>query len=298
MGTNIRTDGYWYGYSTKYVFEGENYQLEIIDNGNLQHEISSNDKSTPTRSKVSTYNIDQSKTNQIKKGDHIYVYSGPSDLYGLMAEGTITKIESSNDGGKDRQVTFTFVESEDLSKNTFKANFNGVSTVTHKSKAKGTTTKLNMTFKSGERASTIIKKIAKASGINIYHMALVKNKAYKRGYTVSNEPYKEIVKIVKDCQSQIYQRRGKLVIDDYATDNPYSEHIYFELGSGLLSEPSTYDKQGTKQCFIIECFDDPRVQAGSSIQINSRTVSGLHRVQSVKHVHQDGQYTMEVVIYE
>ena len=296
MPEQIRSAGFWFGYSTKFVFVGENYEMEIIDNGNLDYEISSNDKSTPTRSKVTTYNIDQSKINQIKKDDHIYVYSGPSDLYGLLAEGTITKIESSNDDGKDRQVTFTFVESEDLSKNTFKANFNGVSTV--KTKGKHPTTRLNMTFKSGAKASTIIKRIAKASGVNVYHMALVDDKSYKRGYTVSNEPYKAIVKIAKDCQSQIYQRRGKLVIDDYSTDDPYSEHIYFELGSGLLSEPSTYDKQGTKQCFIIECFDDPRVQAGSSIQLSSRTVSGLHRVQSVKHVHQDGQYTMEVVIYE
>lgn len=296
MGVNITTAGVYFGYKDKVVFKGANYQLEIEDNGNVQAEVNSNDKSTPTRSKVSVYNIEQDKTNQIHKGDHVYYYSGPTDLYGLCSEGTITKIESAGDDGRDRQVTVTWVESEDLSKNTFKANFNGVSTV--KTKGKHPKTKLNMTFKSGAKASTIIKKIASASGIKIYHMKLVTNKTYKRGYTVSNEPYKAIVKIVKDFKSQIYQRRGKVVIDDYKTDNPYKEHIYFEIGSGLLSEPSVYDKYGSKQCYILECFDDPRVQAGSSVQINSKTLSGLHRVQSVKHVHEDGQFTMEVVVYE
>lgn len=297
MAVNITSSGTWWGYKTDVEFKGSNYTLDIHDNGNVEYELNSNDKSNPARSKITLFNISVDKINQIKKGDHITVNSGPTDLYGIIAEGTILKIESNNDSGKDRAVVFTFVESTSLSSNTLKANFNGVSTVKSKSKKNGTKVKLNMAFKGRQKASTMIKKIAKASGIKIYHIKLAHDKIYKRGYTVSNKPYEAIVKIAKDCKSQIYQRRGKLVIDDYRTDNPYKEHIFFEKGSGLLSEPSTYDKYGDKQCFIMECFDDPRVQAGSSVQVKSNTINGLHRVQSVKHTHQ-GNYVMEVVIYE
>ncbi|MCK8626598.1 hypothetical protein [Apilactobacillus kunkeei] len=297
MATKIRTDGLWYGYQTDVNITGSSYSLDIHDVGNIQYEINSNDKSTPARSKVTLFNVSTDKINQIKKGDHITVNSGPSDLYGIIGEGNIIKIETNNDNGKDRTVVITFTESTSLADKTLNANFNGVSTVKHKSKTKGTTTKLNMAFKNPIKASLLIKRIAKASGISLYHVKLAKDKVYKRGYTVSNKPYSALVKIAKDCQSQIYQRRGRLVIDDYSTDNPFAEHIYFELGSGLLSEPSTYDKYGNKQCYIIECFDDPRVQAGSSIEVSSKTINGLHRVQSVKHTHQ-GNYDMEVVIYE
>lgn len=297
MPSKIRTEGLWYGYKTDVNIKGSTYSLDIHDVGNVQFEINSNDKSTPARSKVTLFNISTDKINQIKKGDHITVKSGPSDLYGIIGEGNIIKIESNNDSGKDRTVVITFTESTSLADKTLNANFNGVSTVKHKSKTKGTTTKLNMAFKSSIKASVLIKRIAKASGINLYHVQLVQDKVYKRGYTVSNKPYSALVKIAKDCKSQIYQRRGRLVIDDYSTDNPFKEHIYFEIGSGLLSEPSTYDKYGNRQCYVIECFDDPRVQAGSSIEISSQTINGLHRVQSVKHTHQGG-YDMEVVIYE
>lgn len=295
MGSNINTKGLWYGYDTIVDVKTKTHLLSITDNGNIEYELNSNDKPTPARCKVTMYNIRNDYINQIHKGDHITVRSGPKDLFGIVAEGNIIKIETNNDSGKDKSIVITFVESESLKNVGLKSNFNGVKTV--KTKGKHPKTKLSMSFKGEQRAKTIIQKAAKASGIKIYHLKLAKNKIYKRGYVINDHAYSAITKIAKDCDSQLYQRRGKLVIDDFSTDNPYKEHIYFELGAGLLAEPSVYDKYGKKQCFILECFDDPRVQAGSSIQVHSKTLNGLHRVQSVKHTHQ-GNYEMEVVVYE
>lgn len=295
MKMTIRTAGTFWGYHTSVTITTTLGELSIEDNGNIQYEINSNDKPNPATSRVTLFNIARDKTNTIHKGDHIVVRSGATDLFGIVGEGMITKIESNNDDGKDRAVALTFVESKSLKNNTLIAGSNDVTTT--RTKGKHPKTKLNLAIKGRHRAITIIRRIAKASGIKIYHLQLSENKLYKRGYTVSARPYSALTKIAHDCNSQIYQRRGKLVIDDYSTDNPYNEHIYFEIGSGLLSEPSVYDKYGNKQCYIMQCFDDPRVQAGSSIEVSSNTINGLHRVQSVKHTHQ-GNYDMEVVIYE
>lgn len=289
----IRTAGTWWDYSTVVDIDLGDKIMEITDNGNVEYELLSNDKPNPARCKVTLYNISPNKTNQITKGQHITVYSGPKDLYGIIAEGTVIKLESNNDGGRDRAVVITFVESNSPSGLKLNPSAKGVTTTRNKKTGK---TRVNLAYKKPVHASTLIKKIARASGIKIYHLALANNKLYKRGYTVSNRPFSALTKLAKDCGSEIYQRRGKLVIDDYSVDNPYDEHIYFEIGSGLLSEPSVYDKYGNRQCYVLECFDDPRVQAGSSIQIQSQTISGLHRVQSVTHTHQGG-YDMEVVVY-
>lgn len=295
MGVNISTKGYYFGYTSKLVFKGAKYHLTIHDTGNIQTEVNSNDNTNPAESTFTVFNIERNKTNQIKKGDHIYFYTGPSDLYGLEFEGEITKIQANNDDGRDHSVVYTAVESENLNNTKFKANFNGVSTV--RTKGKHPKSKLNMTFRSGTHASTILRRLARASGIHIYHIRLARDKIYKRGYSVSNYPYKAMVKIAKDCKSQIYQRRGKVVIDDFKTDNPYNEHIYLTFGAGLVSEPSITDDSGKRRCFTLECFDDPRIQAGSCVQVKSKYVNGLHRVQSVKHTHDSASYDMEVIIY-
>lgn len=285
----ISTKGYYFGYKTKMVITSKHGKLTIDE---VEYEINSDDTSNPSGNTATKYNLSADTLHKINRGDHVIIYSGPTDLYGIIGEGNITKIDNTNSDGKDQQTTISFTEGADYSKSALKSNFNGVKTVKSKKGKK----KVNLSFRKGSSAKEIITKVAKASGIRIYHQKLGKNKLYKRGYTVSSNPYNAIKNLVKDCQSVMYYRKGKLVIDDNKTDNPYHEHLYLSSESGMFQEPSMSDDDNSKT-YTLNCFDDPRLCAGSSIQIKSKLLSGLYRVKSVKHTHQKGSYEMEVVIY-
>ncbi|UQS85790.1 hypothetical protein MOO46_07605 (plasmid) [Apilactobacillus apisilvae] len=284
----ITTKGYYFGYKTVIAVISKHGKLTMYDG---EYEINSDDTPTPSNNTFTKYNLSADTLHKLSKGDHVIVYSGPTDLYGITGEGNITKIETTNSDGKDQQTTVTFQEGTDYSKNSLKSNFNGVKTVKQKKGKK----KVNISFKKGAKAKEIITKVAKVSGIKIYHLKLAKNKIYKRGYTVSNNPYNAIKQIVKDCKSAMYYRKGKLVIDDNKTDNPYHEHLYLSEESGMYQEPSVSDDDNSKT-YTLNCFDDPRLSAGSSVQISSKLLNGLYRVKSVKHTHQNN-YEMEVVVY-
>lgn len=290
MAQTIKTSGYYFGYKSNIIIQLKGKTMTLNDNFENEYEINSDDSSNPSSNSVTIYNLSDTTINKIKKDQHIIVKSGPSDLYGILSEGNISKIEANNDSGKDRQLTIQFIEGANLSKVTYKNNFNGAKTVKSKSSKK-----VNLTFKKNTKAKAIIQKIAKVSGIKIYSLKLRKNKVYKRGYSTSKSPLNALKDVVKDCNSTMYQRKGKLVIDDGKSDNPYKEHLYLSIGSGLLSEPNSTDDDNDKT-YTLQCFDDPRLMAGSSVNISSKTLKGLKRVKSVQHTHQKN-YVMEVVVY-
>ncbi|TPR23130.1 hypothetical protein DY120_07435 [Apilactobacillus micheneri] len=291
MSINISTKGYYFGYKTLVVIFTKSGRIKIYDEHNIDYVINSNDSPTPATSTTTLHNIPTDIFNKIQRGDHIIVYSGPTDLYGITGEGNITQIQQNSDDGTAQNTVITFVEGVNLSSKALKANFNGAKTV-KKAKSK----KINATFKKNATAKQILTKVAKLSNIKIYHFKLAKNKKYKRGYTISNHPYNAMKKIVNDCDSKMYQRKGKLVIDDLKTDNPFKEHLFLSLGSGLLQEPSLSDNVKNSKTYTLECWDDTRLCAGSCVYVKSKNLDNLYKVQSVQHTH-NNNYRMEVIIY-
>ena len=140
--------------------------------------------------------------------------------------------------------------------------------------------------------------IKRDAKIEIAVTKLKTNKVYKTGYTLSSKPLDAIKSIASDCGSTVYYRQGKLVIDDGASPNPYSENLYVDMKDGLTAEPTYNASDGSDGAtYTLECFEDPRIMAGSAIYVQSNSVTGLKRVKSVVHKHDTSTYEMEVVVH-
>ena len=309
MALKVTTKGVYDGYETEVTIEHNSMSLKVSTkmNAAVFYDINSDDGGSPSSCTVTLYNLSKAHLAKIHQRDHIIVKSGPKDLYGVLTEGNITDVSPEARDGQDKQTIITFTEGADYSKDKrMYSKFNGSKlvkkTVTAADGKKVTYTKrqvkkLNITFRKGVTPKQIINRIKRDAKIDISVMRLKTNKPYKHGYTLSQKPLDALTAIAKRCGSKIYYRKGKLVIDDNAKPNLFSEHLYLSIGNGLISEPTQDDNDSGDQTWTLECFDDPRLAAGSAVFIKSEHVNGLHRVKSVEHVHEQDSYNMEVVVY-
>lgn len=309
MAEEIASNGYYWGYSTTLVITHNGNRLTLSEKNNvpINYDIPSDDGGSPATCTVTLFNLSKTHLAKINQNDHIIVYSGPTDLYGKLTEGTITQIAPETQSGMDKETQITFEEGRDYSKDKrLYSNFNGSKLVTHTVKASGgksisykkrKISKVNITFKKGTKASQIIDRIKREAKIEISAINLKKNHVFKKGYTLSAKPLAAIQAIVKDCGSTVYYRKGALYIDDGVKPNPYNEHLYLTMYHGLTQEPTYNSDDDGKPTWTLECFDDPRVCAGSAVYVKSTNLTGLQRVKSVDHTHDQDSYKMEVVVY-
>lgn len=110
-------------------------------------------------------------------------------------------------------------------------------------KYKAITNTVNLSFKSGTRGSSIIRKVAKAAGIEIKGMNLIYDKTYTSGYTAKNKPYDAIKEVATACKTPVYTSHGYLYVrplDDGAQSN-----LYLQTETGMISEPERSDDKSS-----------------------------------------------------
>lgn len=308
MALQVSTKGVYDGYQTTVTITGTKGKSVFSSKQNVAvfYDITSDDGGSPATCQVTLYNISKTHLAKIQQRDHIVVETGPADLFGTLTEGNISKIAPEVLDGRDKETVITFVEGPDYSKDKrLYSKFNGSKLVKKSVKAGGKTVtytkrqvkRLNITFKKGVKAKQIINRIKRDAKIDIPIMRLKKDHVYKHGYTLSKKPYDALTAIAKDCGSVIFYRKGKLVIDDKQKENLFSEHLYLTLGNGLISEPVPDDGDDGTSTWTLDCFEDPRIAAGSWVYVKSTNLNGLYRVKSVEHTHDHDTYTMEVTIY-
>lgn len=305
--TKAGAKGYYLGYQTTVVIETDKGEFKISTRQSFQvlYEINSDMTSTPASNTVTLYNISKSHLAKFKENQHIKVYTGPSDAFGLLSEGYITKIEPDALDGRDRATTITFTEAVGSGKNTrLYSNFNGSKTVKKTVKlsngssytySKREVKKMNIAFRKGTHAKTIIERICRDAKIPIDTLDLKKNHVYKSGYTLSAKAMTALSSIVKDCDSTMYQRRGKIVIESGTKPNPFHENLYFGITTGLTDEPVYEAETKGTGTWTFTAFENPNVIAGSAVYVRYKgTVDKLMRVASVVHTHDADTYSMEV----
>lgn len=308
MALKVSNKGVYDGYQTAITITGAKGKMTFSTKMNvaMDYDVNSDDGGSPSTCSVTLYNISKAHLAKIHQRDHIVVETGPKDLYGQLTEGNISKIAPEALDGRDKQTQITFVEGPDYSKDKrLYSKFNGSKLVKKSVKAGGksiTYTKrqvkrLNITFKKGVKAKQIIARIEREAKINIAVVRLKQNYTYKHGYTLNKKPLDALTAIAKRCGSVIFYRKGKLVIDDKQKENLFSEHLYLTLGNGLISEPTYDDGDDGTATWTLECYEDPRLAAGSSVYVKSTQLDGLYRVKSVEQTHDHDTYNMEVVIY-
>lgn len=269
--------------------------------------INFGDSGTPAESTVTIANVSVENQSLFRKGDSIRVKAGSKDLFALLCQGTISRVGREIFDNSDRSITITFTEGVDFSKiKKINSAYNGSEKVKHTYKTTSGKTvvyykteekKLNIAFKKGVKASTIIKRISRSANIPIAYFHLKKDKVYKKGYTLSAKPYNAIVSIAKECGSKVYRRRGDLCIDDWGKPNPYNEHILVSPTTGMIGHPE-FEDDGSDSTMTVTTYLDPRISTGSVIDVedDDMKINDLYRVKSGSHNLDDMTTTMEVYV--
>lgn len=273
----------------------------------IDFEIPFGDGGSPATCTVTIYNVSLDHQKLFKKGDHIVVKAGSNDLFGVLSEGTITKIGRELMDGNDKSIQVTFTEGIDYSKkNKVYSYYNGSKKVKHTYKTSSGRTityyktqkkKVNIPFKKNSKAKTIINRICRTAGIKLAKCDLKTNKVYKKGYSLSAKPENALKSIAKDCGSKYYYRRGDAVIDDWEKPNPYNEHILISKTTGLIGHPE-FNEDDDGETMTFSTYLDPRISTGSVVDVVDKDTktNGLFRVKSGTHSGSEMTTQVEVEI--
>lgn len=268
-------------------------------------EISGGDGGTPATNTIRIANLSKAHEKLFKSKAHIVVKAGGYDVFGIIAVGNITKVTPAARDGEDKYISITFLAGKDYAKNKKIYNpYSGSKKVKHSYKTSSgktvtwTTSKkknINIRFKKGVKAQTIIQRISREAGIPIASLHLKKNKVYKRGYTLTKKPEAAIKEIVKDCGSRFWYRMDDIIIDYDEKPTLYQTHLYFTLKDGLVNMPTLSDEDGKSNTWTVVTYLNPMVANGSVFYV-AENIKSLVRVKNYTHSLDDMQTTCEVVL--
>lgn len=257
---------------------------------NITGTINFNDAGDVEKNTITINNLSPDHQKMFKEKEHIVVKAGSDDLFAVVSEGKITKVHKLVDEGATKTLNIEFSDDTDYGDKKKISVWSGAKTVKKRVKKpngkytivkKTVRKKINLTFKKGTKASTIVKKISKMAGIPISNIKFINDYVYKKGYTVSNKPLVAIKAIVKQCKAHIYFRKGKLYIDNWDKPNPYNENLTISKLTGLVGHPSFDDDDRIS----FQMYLDPRISTGSVVRLVDKAVGidDLYRVKSGSH---------------
>ena len=153
--------------------------------------------------------------------------------------------------------------------------------------------KVKLTFKKGTKPSTIINRIIRQAKMTVTIKRLKTNKPIKKAYTLSAKPFNALQSLAKQCGSRLFFTREGWVIDDFGTPSVYKDHIYL-TSNELTTEPTQDVDDSGKVTYSFTTALDPRIDAGTIIDLNSRALDGFVRVLSGEHDSSDWTTQCEV----
>lgn len=258
----------YYNFHVELVIKDKNGRevVKLVHNNDLEHSfeihftVPFSNEPEPADIEVEVFNLTATTRALFKKGYKATLSAGFDNGMGVIASGHIRKSVPGIADGVDRSTLIKIREGVDLSTN--KKNF-------------------KKTFAKGTHGATIIKRAAAAAGISISVFNLTKNKEYKKGYTAEGKAYETITAIAEACKTDVYYRRGKLVIQD--ATRGHAEKFEVDSASGLLENPEYNDNDGEPDTWSVTLLLQPRISTGSIIKIHSETAKGSYRFKSGEH---------------
>lgn len=249
-----------------------NFNQKVEETFEIHFTVPFSDEPKPEDCTIELYNPADSTISGLKKGEEISIEAGYQGDVGLLAKGKILNVITSW-SGVDKVTTITFLEGEDYSEKK----------------------DVNITFNKGSDAQTIINRIAGDSGIKISKMELVKNKIYDSGYTCDGSPMDHIEEVVKDCESNIYYRRGSLVIRSIKKGD--DENFILSADTGMINTPQRIENDDYKG-WSCECLLQHRIATASIIELKSKIANGKFRVKNGQHSFDGGNFTTSCEVIE
>lgn len=288
---------------TQTVYNNEHYK----HNYPFSFTVNFADVASPQQNTVTLYNLTKEHRNFYREKQYCYVAFDWGTHRKILAEGFIKTIGKPSSDGVTESFQITFTEGTsyaNIEARTLKVTQNSKShkyitkniwvpgkNVTkyrhikghykHKRvKTRGTKTrKVNRTFRKGTDYKSLIKGIARQSGIKISKIDLAKNPKLKRAFTAKGKPLNLLKQVVKKTGSSMTYIRGKLEII-----NPKrAKRTWFEItDQDLIQQPSSEENDG-KRTWEIEIPLVPEITTFVGITMKSKYLKGKYYVKAGHH---------------
>ncbi|WP_353486077.1 hypothetical protein [Apilactobacillus xinyiensis] len=267
---------------------------------------------------VSIMNLSKAHRNMFQKGLKVQVFAGYEKDTGLklISEGAILNINPFTKNDADSEFTFTFSEGQALLQAKSSAQKKNTESeklmkkqklVLGKTEAKKFKVKTHtaLSFAPGTNSNVIIRRVASDAGMKIEKLKLPKPKTFKKGYVAKGKPYTVIKSLANASGAQVYERRGKLLIDDLSKNTGKNEHILLAMkvkgqhgGSGLIEHVTFGDGSDSDNTVSFKSFLRNQISTGSLITIDDPPFfTGTRRVKSGEHNCDDDSFTTTGEVY-
>lgn len=284
-----------FGRVKRVSFESGNYKATYTNEGDngleIRFENPFDDDSKPNETEIQLYNLSKDSIAKIKRGVRCTLQAGYRGEVGVLASGIVSRALTKREG-VDKITSVFVLEGDDFSRiKVEKKNADPAEKYTScKKKGQDKEQKLQIAFKKETKGSVIINKLVRVLGIKLAAKPkLVRDKVYKKGYTVTGLILNNLEEVVRDCGSIIYYRRGRLVIRPLREG--FDERFTLSEETGLIASPEPFDDDKSEG-YKVKMLLQHRITVASIVKVKSSTANGTFRVVRGKHIAtSDGFYT-------
>lgn len=245
------------------------------DNLDVEFTIPFDDDTEANEAEIVVYNLTDKTIGAIKKGAAITVKAGYGKDVGVIFSGYISK-------------KHTCFEDCDKITTIYAIDNNG----------KKETELTELSFGSGTKASTILRKLVSLVGLPVAAFEVKRDYTYKDKATVSGGKMENIKKYAQICGVVAYVCKSKI----YVCPLTYGTHdtFYLTADTGLLSV-SAFEEEVTAEEYTdtitgqnIEMLLQHKVQTGSIINLSTKNVKGEYRVSEGSHTYDGNEFKTTV----
>lgn len=164
---------------------------------------------------ITLYNINPGHFNSIRQGDKVELFAGYHGDTGLLLSGTIFRTTTPTLEDADTAYVLRVLEGQDYTR----------------------LPKQNITFAAGTYADTIVKEVARRSGIQLDFISINKNKRYEEEYTAEGHPMEILSTIANDAKTSLFYLRGRLTFA-FVFAGRNAELFNLTPQTGLIGSPT------------------------------------------------------------
>ena len=154
--------------------------------------------------------------------------------------------------------------------------------------------KANKTYQAGTKASYIMADLASILGLEVGEISPKNDIDYKLGKSISGHVETALKQLVKDTESKMYINKGRIFIRD---ENKGTETGFLlNSDTGLIGSPEKVEEEKDGQKVIkykVQSLLNHKISTDSLIQIESKTINGIYRVESGVHT---GDFITEMIV--
>lgn len=250
------------------------------DSLDLEFSIPFDDDTEANEAEIVVYNLTTKTINAMEKGAAISITAGYGKDTGVIFSGYISK-KTTRWENNDKITTIYAIDN------------NG----------KKETELQELSYGSGTKASTILKKLVERVGLPVAVFQTKRDHTYKDSVTVSGGLMDNIRKYAEICGVVAYVCKSKI----YVCPLTYGTHEVFNLtaDTGLLSA-SEFEEEITAEDYTdkitgldLEMLLQHKVQTGSIINVSTKNYKGEYRVSEGSHSYSGGEFktTVKAIAY-